>query len=85
MQIDANTQLTFTLTLDRTNLILGALGNSALPFNQVNQAITDIQQQATSQLQAMEAKAKAEQEAAAKALAEADAALPTEAQEAIPA
>lgn len=56
MAIDTNTQLTLLLTLERVNIILGALGNSALPFNQINPVITDIQQQAVSQLQQIEAR-----------------------------
>lgn len=50
MQFDGNTLLTLTLSIDRTNVILGAL--STLPYDRVAALITEIQQQAASQLQA---------------------------------
>lgn len=45
-------EINVRLTLDETNLILEALGE--LPFARVHQLIANIQQQAHSQLQAMQ-------------------------------
>jgi hypothetical protein len=50
MQIDGNTTISLRLSLDKVNTVLGAL--SSQPYQQVAGLITDIQQQATAQLQA---------------------------------
>lgn len=57
--------LTFELTLDEANIVLGSLGKQ--PFDMVAGLITKIQEQAQPQLPALEAKMKAEAEAKAAA------------------
>ena len=49
MQPDGNTPLKFTLSLDMTNVVMGAL--SAQPYEKVAGIIAAIQQQAAPQLQ----------------------------------
>lgn len=50
MQIDGNTPVTITLSLDKVNNVLGAL--SAQPYQQVAGLIAEIQLQASTQLKA---------------------------------
>lgn len=52
MPIDESTSVTFTLSLGKVNTVLAAL--SSLPYQQVAGLITDIQQQATQQLQPLQ-------------------------------
>ena len=47
--MDGNTPLQFTLSLDMTKVVLGALG--AQPYEKVSGIIASIQQQASAQLQ----------------------------------
>ena len=49
MQVDGNTVITLSLSLDKTNAVLASL--SQQPYQQVAGLIADIQQQASMQLQ----------------------------------
>jgi hypothetical protein len=51
MALDGNSPILLNLTLDKTNMILGALGMQ--PYDKVAGIIGEIQQQATSQLRAV--------------------------------
>jgi hypothetical protein len=48
MALDGNTMISLVINLDKTNIILSALGSQ--PYDQVSKLITDIQEQATTQL-----------------------------------
>lgn len=50
MQLDGNTRIVLNLTLETTNVVLGAL--STLPYERVAGLITAIQQQAAPQVAA---------------------------------
>jgi hypothetical protein len=57
MQLDGNTPIVLNLTLETTNVVLGAL--SALPYERVAGLITAIQQQAAPQVVAAQTPAPA--------------------------
>lgn len=63
MQLDGNQPIALSLTLDKINVILGAL--SKMPFESVAGLITEIQQQAHGQILAAQQPASEESKTAA--------------------
>jgi len=60
MSVDNNTPITLTVSLEAVNVILGSLG--AQPYDRVVGLITNLQQQAAAQLQALQEAPKAADE-----------------------